>query len=309
MVPADENLTALPDDVVSDELRYAYDPGHSLDLADVDAGSPGDHLVDVTATPFEPTPLDGRIGLLAEVDWAYEIQVYSLQGALLERIPVDLVMAESLARIGDDFLVAGTSGDWGGESLYRVGAGGELERFSAQTFSFLWDIHTITTEEEDDTVVVADEYEAVELNDEGEVESSYYDSTHCWMAATDGEPGSAGAMLDVYGDAIFAWDAETNDFIPVMTGVGYSSAIGRDLGGAYYATSGYGDPTVQIAVAGEANSLATLPASGVAALEPASASSVFALTNTGAVYELDRWGDSREIFSASGGNFIDLTAF
>ena len=150
-------------------------------------------------------------------------------GTLVATIPTELGGARSIDWHPDGYyLVAGDYG-W----LHRIGRDGATSIWSDQSFDYLY--QTVTSDSGE--TVVADEYTAAKMGDDGRVVTETYDQTYCWMDTAEGPQANGDvALFDVYGPGVATWSPDDGTFTPLISGLGYDvSMVGRDGHGTYYA--------------------------------------------------------------------------
>ena len=251
-----------------------------------------------------------QLAVLASDDsGTYDIVIMDASGNSLTTVDANLSQPVGISYHPDGFFVINSY-----NGLTRVDMDGETSPFGDQPMG---GYRTFVSD--DGTTTVTDEYDTQQLDPEGNViDSLNTDGQFCWMDAGAGLDAGAPAVLDVFGPTVAIWDVDGGQYESLATGVGNGGNIlGYDDGGNYYVGSSYDQGLWSVSDQGEVSSLGSLSslgldAYGVKALEPASVSSVFALTDTNAgstVVEIDQSGNLTEVVNAGGQVWLDMVAF
>jgi hypothetical protein len=237
----------------------------------------------------------------------WDIAVMDLAGNVQDLVDADLTAPVGIDAHGGGFLVNDSSNIW------SVSLSGEVTRFNQEPMPSV--VYRVSVDDED-RVTAAEEYDATELDEDGNIIShNYSNGQFCWLDTA--HAGNVPAFLDIFGPAVAVWDSEANSMEVVATGVGSGTNIlGVDGSGRFYAASNYGDE-IWTATDEGVERLGRLSDMGIDAwaikgIEPAGNDSVFALYdgNEGSgVVEVDRDGNARELFAADGEVWVDMVLF
>lgn len=254
---------------------------------------------------------ESRMAVLTSDDnGTWDVTIMDVSGNALHMVDSNLTEPVGISYHPDDFFIVNTYNE-----LFRIDMDGETTPFNDEPIGAAY--RTFVSDDGD--VTVPGEYDATQLDPEGNViDSLSLGSQYCWMDS--GPSGDVGnpAMLDVFGPTVAIWDTENDTFNPVATNIGSSANIlGADEGGNYYLGSTYDQGIWTIDGGGNATNLGSLvqlgiEAYGVKALESAGNNSVYALVDSNAgstVVEIDMDGNLNEVVNSAGQVWMDMTVF
>ena len=255
---------------------------------------------------------ESRMAVLTSDDSGfYDVAILDMNGNSLHTVDANLAEPVGLAYHPDDFFLVSA----GYSQLLRVDMDGETSPFNDAPLGSVYRTYV----SDDGTTTVSGEYDATQLDPDGEIEQTVNSGgSNCWMDVTAGLESGSPALLDVFGPTIAVWDGDENTFVNHASNVGYSANIlGHDEGGNFYLGSSYDQGLWLVDDNGESTSLGNLSslgidAWGVKALEPASTSSVMALVDSNAgnvITEIDAYGNLREVVNAGGQIWLDMVVF
>lgn len=200
---------------------------------------------------------ESRMAVLTSDDnGTWDVTIMDVSGNALHTVDANLSEPVGISYHPDDFFIVNNY-----SQLFRVDMDGEVTPFNDEPIGTAYRTYV----SDDGDVTVPGEYDATQLDPEGNViDSLSLGSQYCWMDSGPGLDSGNPAMLDVFGPTVAVWDTENDTFNPVATNVGYSANIlGADDGGNYYVGSTYDQGIWTINDQGEATNLGSLSQMGV----------------------------------------------
>lgn len=253
------------------------------------------------------------MAVLASDGMAWDIVVMDTHGNEVDRIDANLSYPTGISHHPDGFFLVGQEG-----RLMKVEMDGSKETFNSEPFQSGYLYRTSVTN--DGNVTVSEEYDASELDEDGDVILYNQGSTeYCWMdAAPSTHPAGDTVLLDIFGPTLAAWDTSSNawDYFVTVPGA-QANIVGLDRSGDYWLAQNYGDQLWLARTDGSHDSVGRLgsmgiDAWGIHAVETAGLHSVFVLFEGGigaGIAEVDADGRASELVVADGEAWIDLTVF
>lgn len=255
--------------------------------------------------------------LVVDDDGGWDVELRDLDGTLLQRIEANLEDPRGISHHPGGFFLIGTALD----QLSRLDMNGATTPFHDEPVTT--DIHR-TWVGEDGVATLSGEFDAIQLDPEGEViDLVGIPGDQCWMDAAPGPSEGQAALLDVFGPTVVAWDLDEGSFEPIATldwpGNVFVDSLGGDDSGNYYLGSSEQpniwmlDEEDEFVLLTDLSSL-DFAVRGVGALEVPNTDRVLALVRgdqSSAVVDVGRDGQVTEVVrganARTGGLWRDIT--